>query len=88
MSKHTQGEWWASGLEVGSGPTMQVKVARVSGANYAEALANARLIAAAPKLLDTLLRCEIWIGTHPEGKAMQAVCREVILQATEPQETT
>lgn len=54
MSKHTDGDWWASYLEVGSGPTMAVKIARVSGANYGEALANAKLIAAAPGMLAVL----------------------------------
>ena len=53
-AKHTHGQWWNSGLEVGAGPLMTVKVARVSGANYEEALANARLIAAAPELLEAL----------------------------------
>jgi len=41
-AKHTHGQWWNSGLEVGAGPLMTVKVARVSGANYEEALAKAK----------------------------------------------
>jgi hypothetical protein len=52
--KHTPGKWWASGLEVGTAPMMDVKIARVSGANFDEAKANARLIAAAPELLEAL----------------------------------
>jgi len=56
MSGHTPGPWWAStnGLEVGTVPMMDVKVAKVSGANYEEAKANARLIAACPDLLEAL----------------------------------
>ena len=53
-AQHTPGPWWHSGLEVGTVPMMMVKVANVSGANYEEAKANARLIAAAPDLLEAL----------------------------------
>jgi hypothetical protein len=53
-TQHTLGPWWHSGLEVGTEPMMMVKVAKVSGANHQEALANARLIAAAPDLLEAL----------------------------------
>ena len=53
-AKHTEGDWWADGLEVGNDPVMSVKVAKVGGATYEEALANARLIAAAKVLLRTL----------------------------------
>lgn len=56
--EHTQGPWWAnSGGEVGTVPDMRVKIcSRVSGANPDEARANARLIAAAPQLLQALER--------------------------------
>ena len=50
MNWTTPGPWWADGLEVGAGPTMEIKVARVSGLNLEQAHANARLIAAAPEL--------------------------------------
>lgn len=46
----TKGEWWSSGLEVGTVPRMDVKIAHVSGANSKEAKANAKLIAASPDL--------------------------------------
>lgn len=46
-----------------------------------ECVANAQLIATAPQMLDVLHRCEMWLGTHPEGNAMQAVCQAVILKA-------
>lgn len=52
--KHTPGEWWTSGLEVGTAPMMIIKIAKVSGSNYEQALANAKLIAATPKLLESL----------------------------------
>ena len=55
-TQHTPGPWWHSGLEVGTVPMMMVKVAKVSGANHQEAQANARLIAAAPDLLEALKR--------------------------------
>lgn len=50
MNWTTPGPWWADGLEVGAGPTMEIKVALVSGLNLEQAHANARLIAAAPEL--------------------------------------
>lgn len=53
-ASHTPGPWWASGTEVGTVPMMAVKIAKVSGSNYAEATANACLIAAAPDLLAAL----------------------------------
>jgi hypothetical protein len=56
--KHTPGKWWASGLEVGTAPMMDVKIARVSGANFDEAKANACLISAAPELLEALILLE------------------------------
>lgn len=54
MSKHTPGRWWADSIEVGAGPSMQVKIAKVGGATYEEAKANAKLLAAAPELLEAL----------------------------------
>ena len=43
--------------------------------------ANARLIAAAPDLLDVVQRCEMWLSTAPDGRAMQMVCQAVIEKA-------
>ena len=45
MGKVTDGKWWADGLEVGAGAIMDVKIAKVSGSDYDEAKANAKLIA-------------------------------------------
>ena len=56
--KHTPGPWWTSKLEVGTVPMMAVKICNaVSGSDYEEAEANARLIAAAPELLTVLKQC-------------------------------
>lgn len=54
MSKHTPGPWWFAGMEIGTVPNMDIKVARVSGANVEEAKANGRLMSKAPELLDHL----------------------------------
>lgn len=56
-AQHTPGPWWNSGLEVGTVPMMMVKIcSHVSGSNFEEAQANARLIAAAPELLELCRR--------------------------------
>ena len=52
MAKHTKGPWWNSGTEVGDAPMMNIKVCVASGANHEEAIANAKLIAKAPELLE------------------------------------
>jgi hypothetical protein len=49
-----------------------------------ERLANARLTASAPKMLDMLERCEAWLSTIPEGRTMQLLCQEIITTATQP----
>ena len=54
MSKHTPGPWWFAGMEIGTVPNMDIKVARVSGANIEEAKANGRLMSKAPELCDHL----------------------------------
>lgn len=54
MSKHTPGPWWFAGMEIGTVPNMDIKVARVSGANLEEAKANGRLMSKAPELLSAL----------------------------------
>lgn len=53
--RHTPGNWWADeGGHIHNDLIGTVKVAKVSGANAEEARANARLISAAPELLDAL----------------------------------
>jgi hypothetical protein len=46
--------------------------------------ANARLIAAAPDMLDMLRRCEMWLSTVPEGRAIQAMLQSFILTVIKP----
>ncbi len=69
--KYTSGPWWRSGLEVGDAPMMNIKIAKASGATYEEAKANAKLIAAAPELFETL---KLMINTfEPFAKEAQFV---------------
>lgn len=62
MSKHTKGEWWADKGELGVGPMMQTKIARVSGNSYEEALANARRIALCVNFCDGMSNEELQRG--------------------------
>lgn len=64
--KHTPGPWWNSGLEVGTVPMMDIKIAHVSGFNYDQAKANAKLIAQAPDLLRALEGMK-WFVDHIMG---------------------
>jgi hypothetical protein len=59
---------------------MMVKVANVSGANYQEAQANARLIAAAPELLEALQHLMVAHGEQLDYAFQQA--QEAIAKAT------
>lgn len=54
MDKTTPGEWWADGLEIGTAPLMETKIAKVSGNSYEEAKANAKLMAQSKDLLEAL----------------------------------
>lgn len=58
MDKHTKGSWFASGRDIIAMPS-QIKIAKVDGVSmhdaelgHPEMEANARLIAAAPDLLE------------------------------------
>lgn len=56
--KTTDGTWFVSGqTEVISMPS-QCNIAKVSGWNYEQAQANAKLIAAAPEMLEMLIRLD------------------------------
>ena len=73
IEKITQGEWWASGTEVGDVPMMNVKICnRVSGESHEQALANAKLIAAAPELYKCL------VGYLDAVKRIQAAMQDGI----------
>lgn len=81
MSKHTPGPWWFAGMEIGTVPNMDIKVARVSGANLEEARANGRLMAAAPKLLAALEQAldNVMLDPYPPHWVVGA--KEAVAQA-------
>lgn len=54
MSKHTPGPWSNDGSEVGTGILHEIKIAKCCLVGYDETRANARLIAAAPEMLELL----------------------------------
>jgi hypothetical protein len=45
-------------------------------------LAATTKTAAAPDLLEIVARCEMWLATVPEGRAMQLACQAAIAIAT------
>lgn len=55
MAKYSRAPWTNDGTEVGTGMLHDVKVAKCYGMDYEEARANAKLIAAAPELLEAVL---------------------------------
>ena len=64
--KGTKGEWKVDGFIIGS-PTYNIcDVSLTSGQKYNEAQANARLISAAPDLLDAAASAWIMINDIPE----------------------
>lgn len=46
-----------------------------------ETAADAHLFNGAAGMLDALYQCELWLGTFPDGKKMQAICQKAILAA-------
>lgn len=54
MAKHTPGPWSNDGTEVGTGILHEIKIAKCCLVGYDETRANARLIAAAPEMLELL----------------------------------
>ena len=91
MTKHTQGPWQvcADEKEYNNAPLLiwgprgpgYGTIAEATKYIY-EAEANARLIAAAPEMLEVLARVEFWLSTVSDGGAIQNVVREVIAKAT------
>jgi hypothetical protein len=92
VSKHTPGPWRIG--KQGGSVVADTPVPEMGGSDsldyygghlIAESItpSNAKLIAAAPELLDVVRRCELWLGTLPEGRVMQLVCQQVITKATE-----
>lgn len=65
MTKHTPGPWkpWMTGFDNQSfaiGPNGKTPIAKTLGGNKETNEANARLIAAAPDLLEALKECAAW----------------------------
>lgn len=80
--KHTKGEWFVSGSDQIVSMPSQCKIAnRVSGWNQEEAEANAKLIAAAPELLEVLQTIENDDNSIPEWLLVRI--KQVIKKATE-----
>jgi hypothetical protein len=98
-AKHTPGPWSVKsdpchfdtlssvtgGSDNGKGwTTLMVEIGGLAKVDEQEA--NARLIAAAPELLEMLERCEMWLSAAPDGRAMQLACQAVIVKATGKEE--
>lgn len=67
MSTITKGDWFRSGTEIVAMPS-QVKITnRISGATYEEAVANAKLVSMAPKLLSALEDAVTGLEWHKES---------------------
>ena len=98
MSGHTKGPWEVARTDAGIiVRTESVKKTRAGASRYAaiggfdrsdpeqlaEALANARLIAAAPELLEALTDCvEHMHWTQPQGEAALKKAKAAIAKAT------
>lgn len=98
---HTKGEWWWSNpIELDGTPTKEIRVISesalivdmtrgniYSGRNisFEEKLANAKLIAAAPELLEALNQMNVALTGHeiePEQEAAFELMRQAIKKAT------
>lgn len=78
--KGTNETWFKSGLEIVSMP-LQLKIAKVSGANYEEAKANVQLIKKAPEMLKMLqIVCTELYKTDNE---LATKVKQLIKEATE-----
>ena len=89
MGDHTKGPWWADGFFVHAGENGPI-VAQMYGASDPEIRpcreANARLIAAAPELLEALLAVDFARTTDAEGdwKRATLLTDTAIAKATQP----
>jgi hypothetical protein len=89
--KHTQGEWESAGIAIKDSrdPIFYhidilcndtIRVARSSGVGRDLAIANARLIAAAPDLLDACKAQEVaddWFGSSSTGRKLKNIAKEL-----------
>jgi hypothetical protein len=70
---YTPGDWWADDRgHIHNDPIGSVKVAKVDGANVAQAIANARLISSAPDLLEALIELRDWYLVNTGMPAVKA----------------
>lgn len=91
MSNYTPGPWTAEGWEnlvVNAGNVTLASTPGYTNGNLAEAKANARLIAAAPELLEALKMAIDWANEVPSPYRdfpFIAAARAAIAKATEEQ---
>lgn len=83
MSKHTPGPWRAcSGFpSVEAAGAANLALCNDQRIPMSERLANARLIAAAPDLLEALKRAVGWIETSSEGEIATSIALAAIAKA-------
>lgn len=75
--KHTPGPWWYDGREVMTVPLGEIKICRIHAVSENDdGSANAKLIAAAPDMLNALIKLtELSIGSHSSAQVAIAVSK-------------
>lgn len=82
QSNHTPGSWQTDGLDI-HGKTV-VAFCATADKKISEAQANAKLIAAAPEMLELLIRCKDYLHTkYPKEADIFNQINFVIQKATE-----
>ena len=90
MTKHTPGPWWIDDRRVADGALQVQAQHRGEGSSYCVASvngwevpeANARLIAAAPDLLEACLSAENWLESWASAEPYLSIIRAAIKKAT------
>ena len=80
MSKHTPGPWIKIGTDIGSeerGQIATMSIMSLVNMKLSEREANARLIAAAPEMLDALE----WIASLKTGGMIEATAKALVAKA-------
>ena len=83
--KHTPGPWQQNGSHIYGPDPKRYGIAQLMYADPLESDANARLIAAAPELLEALKRARTWI---PSSLPYAKVCDALIERAEPVQDAT